>query len=278
MIPKRTTLELIAPSVDEAIQNGLAELGLPRAEVDIEILDEGTRGLFGLGVRHARVRLTVKKPGIEKDDLSQAIHEMATSSSDETESMEESDELDIFEEIPSFEDEEEEAVEGTLSSAQSLMDDLAFHVVRETVNELLQKLGFSAELEIHYGDTDEKHPRPPILVDIHGEDLSMLIGKRAETMNAFQYIAGLIASKELGRNITLVIDIEGYRERRYNQVRQIARRMADQAVKTGRRQFLEPMPANERRIVHMELRENPVVRTESTGEDPYRKVTIVPMK
>jgi len=93
-----------------------------------------------------------------------------------------------------------------------------------------------------------------------------------------QYIAGLIVSKELGRGVTLIIDIEGYRERRYNQVRQIARRMAEQAIKTGRRQFLEPMPANERRIIHMELRENPDVMTESTGEDPYRKVTIVPVK
>lgn len=277
MSPKRTTLELIAPSVDEAIQNGLAELGLSREEVDIEILDEGNRGLFGLGVRQARVRLTVKHAQAEDRDLVQALKEIGDSPSDETEDFDESDEFDVFEEIP--EDEiEQEPIEGEMMSAQSLMDDLAFQVVRETVSELLDKLGFSADIDIHYGETDERHPRAPILVDIHGEDLSMLIGKRAETMNALQYIAGLIVGKELGRSVTLVIDIEGYRERRYSQVRQIARRMADQAIKTGRRQFLEPMPANERRIVHMELRENPDVRTESTGEDPYRKVTIVPIK
>ena len=106
----------------------------------------------------------------------------------------------------------------------------------------------------------------------------MLIGKRAETLNAFQYIASLIVAKELGRSVSLILDIEGYRERRYAQVRQLANRMADQAIKTGRRQILEPMPANERRIVHIELRENPDVKTESIGEEPYRKVTIVPVK
>ena len=268
MSPKRTTLELIAPSIDEAIQNGLAELGLPREQVDIEILDEGNRGLFGLGVRHARIRLTVKG---STNELEEPVFEVEETNFDSPPI--EDEEIDEMEEIM-----EEEPVEEGLGSAQSLMDDLAFHVVKETITELLDKLGFSAEIEISYGEPDERRPRPPIMVDIHGEDLSMLIGKRAETMNALQYIAGLIVSKELGRGVTLIIDIEGYRERRYNQVRQIARRMADQAIKTGRRQFLEPMPANERRIVHMELRENPDVKTESTGEDPYRKVTIVPIK
>ena len=275
MSPKRTTLELIAPSIEDAIQNGLAELRLTREEVDIEILDEGNRGLFGLGVRQARVRLTVKGTKHETNNLVPESKETDLDSSQED--LAEIDDLDelAFDEV---EEQIEGEMAGEMTSAQSLMDDLTFHVVKETVSELLDKLGFPAEINISYGEPDERHPRPPVLVDIHGEDLSMLIGKRAETMNALQYIAGLIVSKELGRGVTLIIDIEGYRERRYNQVRQIARRMAEQAIKTGRRQFLEPMPANERRIIHMELRENPDVRTESTGEDPYRKVTIVPVK
>jgi spoIIIJ-associated protein len=73
-----------------------------------------------------------------------------------------------------------------------------------------------------------------------------------------------------------MVDVEGFRMRREQQIRQLARRMADQAVKTGRRQVLEPMPANERRLVHIELRSNPAVTTESVGEEPRRKVTIVP--
>ncbi|MCK5429698.1 MAG: KH domain-containing protein, partial [Anaerolineales bacterium] len=118
--------------------------------------------------------------------------------------------------------------------------------------------------------------RIPIYLDINGKDLSILIGRQAETLNALQYITSLIVGKELGRSVTLIVDVEGYRLRREQQVRQLARRMAEQAVKTGRRQVLEPMPANERRFVHIELRENPEVTTESIGEGSRRKVTIIP--
>jgi spoIIIJ-associated protein len=116
-----------------------------------------------------------------------------------------------------------------------------------------------------------------VTVNVNGDDLSILIGRRAETLNALQYITSLIMSKELGRFIPVVVDVEGYRVRRENQLRQLARRVAEQAIKTGRRQILEPMPANERRIIHIELRENPQVTTESVGEEPRRKVTINPV-
>jgi spoIIIJ-associated protein len=212
------------------------------------------------------VRLTVKGQGSKSDLATPAVEPNPVPESPE-------EEVEILEEFES-----DDELEVDIDSAQSLMDDLTFHVIKETIEELLEKMNFTAEINIHYGEMDEMQSRRPILVDIHGQDLSMLIGKRAETLNAFQYIASLIASKDLGRAITLVVDIEGYRERRYAQVRQIAQRMADQAIKTGRRQILEPMPANERRIVHIELRNNPDVKTESTGEDPYRKVTILPVK
>jgi spoIIIJ-associated protein len=91
-----------------------------------------------------------------------------------------------------------------------------------------------------------------------------------------QYLVNLMVSKQLERWVQVVIDVEGYRARRERQLRQLARRMADQAVNTGRRQSLEPMPANERRIIHLELRDHPSVTTQSVGEEPVRKVTIVP--
>ena len=114
------------------------------------------------------------------------------------------------------------------------------------------------------------------MVDIRGKDLSILIGPKAETLNALQYISGLILGKEIGHVVPLVVDVEGYRARRSQQIRQLARRMAEQAVRTGKRQVLEPMPPNERRLIHIELRDNPDVTTESIGEEPRRKVTINP--
>jgi spoIIIJ-associated protein len=149
-------------------------------------------------------------------------------------------------------------------------------VARETVSDLLERMNVHAQVSSHFGEADEERSRVPIMVDVRGDDLGILIGRRAEVLNALQYISGLMVSKELGRSISLVIDVEGYRSRREGQLRQLARRMADQAMKTGRRQVLEPMTASERRIIHMELRDHPSVKTESIGEDPRRKVTIIP--
>jgi spoIIIJ-associated protein len=132
-----------------------------------------------------------------------------------------------------------------------------------------------AKVEAKYADQQNGSPEPMVLVDIHGEDLSILIGRRSEVLNALQYITSLIVSKELGRWVPLSIDVQGYRTRRERQLRQLAHRMADQAIHSGRRQVLEPMPASERRLIHLELRDHPDVTTESVGEEPNRKVTIL---
>ncbi len=155
-------------------------------------------------------------------------------------------------------------------------DEFTLNVARETVLELLKAMKVRAKVTVQMGHPEDPQDRVPVQVDIRGDDLSILIGPKAETLNALQYIAGLIISKEVGHSLPLVVDVEGYRARRSQQIRQLARRMAEQAVRTGRRQVLEPMPASERRLVHIELREHPEVSTESVGEEPRRKVTIVP--
>jgi spoIIIJ-associated protein len=255
---KRTNLEVIAPSVEEAIEKGLDDLGLPRQSVDIEILDEGGKGLFGLGNRQARVRLTIKS---ETDEL-----EMESDLSDPgSQDM-----------IPAMEQVTEEHEEEFDEEPPFIGDDYVLDVARDVVSELLEKMKVRADVTAEYVSTSDARSRVPVRVNVQGDDLSYLIGRQAETLNALQYISSLIINKEIGRSVPLIVDVEGYRIRRENQLRQLARRMADQAVSTGRRQVLEPMPANERRIVHIELRDNPGVETESIGEDPRRKVTIIP--
>jgi spoIIIJ-associated protein len=172
--------------------------------------------------------------------------------------------------------EEEPLVKPIRIPPANTKEEIPLHVAQETVSELLGKMHIQAQVSSAYGEIDDVRGTRAILVDITGKDLSVLIGKRSETLNALQYISRLIVSKELGENITLVIDVEGYRTRRERQLRQLAHRMAEQALKTGRKQTLEPMPPNERRIIHMELREDPHISTESFGEEPHRKVTIIP--
>ena len=258
MNDKRTNLEIIAPTVEEAIEKGLNDLGLPRESVEIEILDEGGKGLFGLGNRQARVRLTIKSESDEAEVGPLAADSETLPEIHEPEPMIEEGEKDLDEEPP------------------FLGDDYVLDIARDVVNELLEKMKVRATVTAEYLPASDARSRVPVRVNVHGDDLSYLIGRQAETLNALQYISSLIINKEIGRSIPLIVDVEGYRTRRENQLRQLARRMADQAVSTGRRQVLEPMPANERRIVHIELRENPDVSTESIGEDPRRKVTIIP--
>jgi spoIIIJ-associated protein len=251
----RATIEIIAPTVEEAVEKGLADLGLPQDAVDIEILDAGSRGLFGLGSRQARIRLIVK--GAQAAE-STPVATLAAESE--------------FEPIST----EEETAPPSQPAVAPLEEDDVLRVARETVSDLLERMKVRAQVVASYGEPDDPKGRIPVQVDVRGDDLNILIGRRSETLNSLQYITNLIVCKELERSISVVIDVEGYRLRRASQLRQLARRMADQAIKTGRRQALEPMPANERRIIHIELREHEGVTTESIGEDPHRKVTIIP--
>ena len=285
--PTRTSLEVIAPSVEEAVANGLSELGLDEDSVDIEVLDEGSKGVFGIGSRQTRVRLTIKLD--EDEDVDAIEPELAEGEleelDDEIVGVEVSGELEGHKpELPtSVETSVESAVEvasdeeiGTYPKLD--IEEEALHIARETVIDLLDRMHIDADVESYYAEPDDAHSRSPVWVDVNGDDLSILIGHRAETLNALQYITNLIVSKELGRSMPLVVDVQGYRARRQQEVRRLARGMADQAVKTGRRQYLEPMPANERRLAHIELRKDERVTTRSIGEDPRRKVTITPVE
>lgn len=233
----RATLEVIAQSVEEAIEKGLTDLGLPLEAVEVEVLDEGGSGILGLGSRQARVRISVLGEG--EDD-------------GEQEELEDS------------------------KPARIKNEDQTLDLVEEIVSELLDKMNLEASVSARYGEKSPNLPHDPVLVDITGNDLSILIGRRAKTLNALQYITRLILGKELEHGIPLSIDVEGYRERREVQVRQLARRVADQVADTKREQSLEPMPPNERRFAHLELQDEPSVYTESAGQDPYRKVVIKP--
>ena len=240
----RTSIEVIAPSVEEAVLKGAKEWGLPPDAFDVEILDEGTKGLLGFGVRQARIRLTVK----------------SSVASDRAEAARE-------ESIPTADRIETPIVGG---------DEEALQITKDTVRELLQRMGIEARITASWGEADSPGKIQPLFLDIHGDDLSILIGRRGETLTALQYITRLIVGKELKRPVAVLIDIEGYRARRERQIRRLAQQMARQAVETERTMSLEPMPAYERRLVHIELRENPDVDTLSVGERDQRKVTIIP--
>lgn len=244
MAENKTSLEVIAPTVEEAVERGAAELGIPADDLQVEVLDEGGKGFLGISPRQARVRLT-----------------MATADS----------EPPLTEEV---------AVGITPLGAPAPIDEgedqEAVRITHDTVVELVQRLGLEAKVSANWGEKDPEARIRPLLVEVNGDDLGILIGRRGETLTALQYITRLIVSKELERPVAVVIDIEGYRARREQQLRRLARKMAAQATDLDRTMELEPMPPNERRIIHVALRDNPSVTTESVGEGSSRKVTIIP--
>ena len=259
---EKTTLEIIAPTVEEAIAQGLAQLDLSADAVSVEVLDAGTKGLFGLGRHQVRVRLTVVPPGgadiIKTESVPTSRPEAKPT--DQTQGR-----LAPFISPSASQNESESPLEH---------DPLLDHT-ESVISKMLHLLNLEAQVSANYGAA-ERDGRRNINVDIRGNDLSVLIGRRSETLSAFQYVASLIVGKETQQFVQLTVDVEGFRDRREKQLIQMAKRMADQVSQSGRRQTLEPMPAGERRIIHIALRDHPDVKTESTGDDPYRKVTIVP--
>jgi|SRR5579859_7634000 len=149
---------------------------------------------------------------------------------------------------------------------------------RSTLQDLLEHMQVRAEVVAGYGQKDPEAEGPVIVLDVRGDDLDPLIGRHGETLTALQYITRLILSKQFSHNVDLVVDVQGHKQRREEQLRRMARRMAEQAADRQRVMSLEPMPANERRIIHLELRDHPDVTTESIGDGDRRKVTIVPKK
>jgi len=231
-------IETIAETIEEAIEEGLVTLGLSRADVDIEVLDEGGKGIFGIGNRHARVMLTPLTEYMDSNgDLSPTP---------------------VVEAVV-VDDEMAEVLE----------------TAKANLAELVEKMNIeNATVVATLSPETGRDGNPVIEMNIEGDNLSILIGRKGETLEAIQYITRMIVGKSTGKGVNLNVDIAGYRTRREQNLRRLARKMASQALSTGRSQTLEPMNAKERRIIHMELSNNKSVSTNSIGEDPKRKIII----
>ena len=141
------------------------------------------------------------------------------------------------------------------------------------LGDLLRHMGIQATVVARAPSDDRSMP---VVLDVQGDDLGLLIGRQGDTLRDLQYIAKLIASRKLQRWVNIVVDVAGYKIRRERVLTELAERMAERVVADGRPLSLEPMPAHERRIVHLALRDHEQVTTESTGEGQRRKVVISP--
>ena len=206
-------LEISAKTVEEAIQQGLGQLGLTREQAEIAVLREGRSGIFGLGSENALVRV---KPlvGLEEQD---AVRE-----------------------------------------------------ARGVLEKLLELMGVAAVIKDIPIPSDEM----PVTLSIEGEDSGILIGHRGQNLAALQYVVKLIAAHRLKRWLPITIDVGDYKRHRYEVLRGLALRLAEQVKRSRHLITLEPMPSDERRIIHLALADHPAVTTESVDEAGKRKVVI----
>jgi len=246
--------EFEARTVKEAIAKGLNVLELSQEDAVIEIIDEGRSGVFGVGGKAAVVRITPSTEEPSETATPQPVE--AAEGSDESDASPD-ERISPEPEAVSLDSESEQVLATGAEFLQGLLDRMALKAGVET-----QALA---------GD-DETIYR----LNITGEDLGILIGRRAETLDAFQYLTRLVVNQQTHRWYRIEVDVENYKQRREQSLQRLARNMADRAVSEGRTIILEPMPPRERRLIHLALRDREDVHTESVGEGDARKVTIVP--
>jgi len=194
-------------TVEEATERALMQMGASPEDVDVAVLDAGTRGVLGLGARDARVRVTLR--------------------------------------------------EGAAAAAHRLAE------------RLLQGMGFATTVRAREaGDT--------VTVEVHGQDLGALIGRRGGTLEAVELLLGAMVAKETGLRSRIIVDVEGYWERRSAYLEKLARQTAERVQRDGRQVLLVPMPARERRVIHSLLTDHPAVMTFSQGEGQERRVVVAP--
>jgi spoIIIJ-associated protein len=203
------SIEKTGKTVQDAISAALSELKLKEQDVDIEILEEGTKGIFGIiGSKVARIKASVKEEETNRCDIA---------------------------------------------------SDFIFTILNN----------MEVEAEISVNEDDEN-----IVVDVNGDDIGIIIGRRGETMDALQYLTSLVVNKGYEDYKRVILNVENYRQKREETLVKLANRLAEKVVKYKKPVTLEPMNPYERRIIHSSLQGHKYVETYSTGEEPKRKVVI----
>jgi len=198
-------VEKSGKSVEEALRLALIDLEVSRDQVEIEILEEGSKGFLGIGAKETRIRVTKKNDVIE--------------------------------------------------------------TARNFLSNILNQMSINAKLEIQQNDE-------VLSINMIGEDMAILIGKRGQTLDSLQYLVSLVVNKEREDYLRVVLDTENYRAKRKETLEALAEKLASKVKKSRKNVILEPMNPYERRIIHSALQNNSSVSTKSEGEEPYRKVII----
>ena len=297
------SIEVKAKNMEEAVSQGLKELGVAFSDVKIEVIEEGSKGFLGLfGAKPVVVRLTVNSDAVEHDVLKSVG--LKESKKGEVKTNKNTQPRPATK--PAGKPQAKPAAKPVANNEQGKGDakpatrrqpnKQAVKPVKEQrantqrparqqsrptvatqegvdkavafLKELTSKMGVTVTIE---GRIDDEGS---IRVDMHGDTLGILIGRRGETLDALQYLTSLVVNRGQENYSRITLDTENYRAKREEALVRLANRMASRAVKTGRKVVMEPMNPYERRILHSALQKNEAVVTHSEGDEPNRHVVI----
>ena len=268
-------------SVEDAVKRALLQLNVTLDEIDVDVISSGSRGVLGMGREDARVRVRLRSQPYSaeeaeaEDEEPDAAMPEAVAEEPEAEAVEaaeppEEAPVAAAAEPPSAEPGEPAGPAARRPRGELLEsgEDLE-NEAEELLEILLDRMGFMADFDLVSED--------PLAYNIVGDDdFGRLIGRQGETLRAFGYLVNLMLGRRLGRPCRVIVDVNGYRQRRADQLAELAETLADEVRATQEPITLEAMPANERRLVHVALVDDEDVRTYSIGEGDERRVVISP--
>lgn len=244
------SVEKTGKTVDNAITDALIELGATTEQVEIQVLEKGSKGFLGFGAKDARVRVTLK-------ERPQAQDLLQSSEVEHTPSM-------------SRQEVEDKKHDEQVSQKEITPITQATETAEKFLKDVLTEMGLNATLE-----TQQVGDR--VYINILGEKMGMVIGKRGDTLDALQYLTNIVVNKGHHGYVKIMLDTENYRKRREDTLRKVAYKFAKKAEQTKKPAILEPMNPYDRRIVHSALQDSKTVKTHSEGKEPFRRVVITPL-
>lgn len=268
--------------IEEAVSLALKDLKLSEDEVEVIVLEQPSRGFFGVGKKLAKVRVERKKPIVEEkpepvkpekvETLSEQSVKPAQKKKPERKSEKKPEKRPQNKKSTENKNKKNKAKAKTANIALDNVDieslqEVTEHEALTFLKDITEKMGLSLDFTAKVGED-------LVYLEMSGQDSRTVIGKRGQTLDAIQYLTSLVVNKDSEKYIKVVVDAENYRAKRQKTLEQLANRLAAKVIKTKKHVRLEPMNPYERKVIHATLQKNPDITTRSEGEEPYRRVVI----
>lgn len=272
------SIRVSAKTVDDAITEALIQLGVTSDRLDYEVIEKGSAGFLGIGVKQAVIEARRKpEPIVEEPEIKAEVKTEVKAEAKPVEKKAPVKDIKKKEHVKKDEhvkkeikEDRREDVQPTVKRESELAEvkDETKKAVESFLNDTLKAMGMTVEL---ISDIDADGA---LSVEMKGDNMGILIGKRGQTLDSLQYLANRVANKHQDGYVRVKLDTENYRARREETLKNLAKNIAYKVKRSKRAVSLEPMNPYERRIIHAALQSDPYVTTHSEGDEPYRKVVV----